>query len=377
MLWVDKHRPTNLQHLDFHKRLNEALLHLASTGDPPHLLFHGPSGGGKKTRIAAFLRAVFGPGVDKLKLEQRIFRCGQSKRPVDVATVSSNYHIEMNPADAGIYDTQVVQDVIKDIAQCGSLHGMMALPVAPQPRRAAEAGAAPIASQRDNIPAFKFVVLADVDRMTKGAQAALRRTMEKYAANCRLILCCESVSKVIKPVRSRCLLIRVRSPTNADIACTLQSVCSREQLRVPQAFTDSVARKSKRNLRRALLMMQACHTQKHSFRDAVALPVPDWERYITVAANDICQSQTPQQLLAVRAKLYELAANCIPATVIIKSLLHVLLHKVDSALKYEVIHWAAYYEHQLNMGTKEIFHVEAFVARFMSLYKQYLLSFFA
>ena len=369
MLWVDKHRPSNLRDLEFHKQLNEALLHLASTGDPPHLLFHGPSGSGKKTRIAAFLRAVFGAGVEKLKLEQRVFRCGQSKRPVDVATVSSNYHIEMNPADAGIYDTQVVQDVIKDIAQCGSLHGMMALPGAQ--------GEEDAASRQRVVPGFKFVVLADVDRMTRGAQAALRRTMEKYAANCRLILCCESVSKVIKPVRSRCLMIRVCSPTNKDVADTLQSVCAREQIRVPQTFTDSIARKSQRNLRRALLMVQACHTQKCPLQDGGALPLPDWERFVSIVANNICQSQTPQQLLTIRAQLYELAANCVPAKVIIKSLLQVLLNKVDSDLKYEVVHWAAHYEHQLNLGSKGIFHLEAFVARFMSLYKQYLLSFFA
>jgi hypothetical protein len=36
--------------------------------------------------------------------------------------------------------------------------------------------------------------------------------MEKYADNCRLILCCESLSKLIEPLRSRCLAIRVAAP---------------------------------------------------------------------------------------------------------------------------------------------------------------------
>ena len=38
----------------------------ASAGDFPHLLFCGPSGAGKKTRISAFLRDLYGPGVDKV-----------------------------------------------------------------------------------------------------------------------------------------------------------------------------------------------------------------------------------------------------------------------------------------------------------------------
>ncbi|EIE82454.1 hypothetical protein RO3G_07159 [Rhizopus delemar RA 99-880] len=31
--------------------------------------------------------------------------------------VSSNYHLELNPSDLGIYDRVIVQDVIKSIAQ--------------------------------------------------------------------------------------------------------------------------------------------------------------------------------------------------------------------------------------------------------------------
>jgi hypothetical protein len=36
---------------------------------------------------------------------------------VEVTTVASVYHVEMNPGDAGIYDRYIVQDVIKEIAQ--------------------------------------------------------------------------------------------------------------------------------------------------------------------------------------------------------------------------------------------------------------------
>mgnify|MGYP001792869073 FL=1 len=57
------------------------------------------------------------------------------------------------------------------------------------------------------------VVMNDVDQLTKDAQHALRRTMEKYVASCRLILVCTSTSKVIPAIRSRCLAIRVAAPT--------------------------------------------------------------------------------------------------------------------------------------------------------------------
>jgi hypothetical protein len=47
----------------------------------------------------------------------------------------------------------------------------------------------------------------------------------------------------------------------------------------------------------------------------------------------------------------------------------------EDALKPEVIKWAAFYEHRCKMGSKQIFHLEAFVAKYMRLYERYVLYF--
>ena len=48
-----------------------------------------------------------------------------------------------------------------------------------------------------------------------------------------------------------------------------------------------------------------------------------------------------------------------------------MIPKTDDALKPEVIKWAAFYEHRCKMGSKQIFHLEAFVAKYMRLYERY------
>jgi len=83
--------------------------------------------------------------------------------------VSSNFHVELSPGDAGLNDRNVVQQVIREMAS----HKVIGT-TAP----------------------YKIVVLQEVDRLTRQAQAALRRTMEKYASSCRLILVCRIQSAV-------------------------------------------------------------------------------------------------------------------------------------------------------------------------------------
>eukprot|EP01095_Lingulamoeba_sp_RSL-Kostka_P008597 TRINITY_DN290_c0_g1_i3.p1 TRINITY_DN290_c0_g1~~TRINITY_DN290_c0_g1_i3.p1 ORF type:complete len:206 (-),score=48.99 TRINITY_DN290_c0_g1_i3:328-945(-) len=193
-LFVDKYRPNSMEKLEIHEEINEQLSTLVQSGDLPHLLFCGPNGAGKKTRISVTLKEIFGNAADKLKVEQKTwdFQLPSRKIKVDVTMVSSIYHIEITPADAGIRDSLVVQRVIKEIAS--------SIPL----------------DSTTNQKTFKVVVLNEVDRLSKNAQHALRRTMEKYSSTCRIILNCTHSSKIIEPLRSRCLLWQHSKHRNSE-----------------------------------------------------------------------------------------------------------------------------------------------------------------
>ena len=63
-----------------------------------------------------------------------------------------------------------------------------------------------------------MVIINEADSLTRDAQAALRRTMEKYMANMRIILCANSTSRLIAPIKSRCLLVRVAAPDDNEVS---------------------------------------------------------------------------------------------------------------------------------------------------------------
>ncbi len=94
--------------------------------------------------------------------------------------------------------------------------------------------------------------------------------------------------------------------------------------------------------------------------------------FIETLATTVLEEQSPERLRMARDKLYELLTNCIPPDVIIKTLTAVLMRKVDNQIKHDVVRWAAFYEHRMSTGTKPIFHLEAFVAKFMAIYKRWV-----
>ncbi|KAJ1972147.1 Replication factor C (RF-C) subunit [Dimargaris xerosporica] len=347
-LWVDKYRPTALDKLSYHAGLSTNLKKLAASGDLPHLLVYGPSGAGKKTRIVATLREIYGPGVEKLKIDLRTF-VTPSNRKIELHIVTSNYHLELNPSDVGIYDRIVIQDMIKEVAQTQQVDTN---------------------AQRK----FKVVVINEADALSKEAQHALRRTMEKYMANIRIILCCNTTSKIISPIRSRCLLLRVAAPTTDDIVQALQAVAKKESLKLPHPLALRIADASERNLRRAILMLETARVQQYPFSEDQAVPLADWQQFIKTVAQAMLQEQSPQRMQQVRNNLYELLTHCIPPSLVIKTLAFELINQVNQSLKTEISQQAAFYEHRLTSGQKPIFHLEAFVAKFMSIYKRFLME---
>ncbi len=67
--------------------------------------------------------------------------------------------------------------------------------------------------------------------MTSGAQQALRRTMEIYSNTTRFALACNTSSKIIEPIQSRCAIVRYTKLGEKDLLERLLFVCQQEKVR--------------------------------------------------------------------------------------------------------------------------------------------------
>ena len=353
-LWVDKYRPKTLGKLSYHESISQNLQALAKSGDFPHLLIYGPSGAGKKTRVYATLHEIFGPLVDKLKIDVKTFST-LSSRKLEFNVLSSPYHLEITPSDMGNNDRVVIQDLLKDVALVEQVDFT---------------GNSSKAKHR-----FKIVIINEADSLSRDAQAALRRTMEKYSSNIRLVLICNSISNIIPPIKSRTLLVRIPSPTNTEIANILAGVASKEEIKFngddAQAiqFLHKVAELANRNLRRALLGFETLSMQNETINVNAPLNALqlDWELIIKNLAQTIARSRNVATLAKVRVVFYELLSHCIPPKIILKTLLFDLMahYMNNQELVTELVAIAAQFDERLSLGQKSIFHLEGFVAKAM------------
>ncbi|ODQ81703.1 hypothetical protein BABINDRAFT_58302 [Babjeviella inositovora NRRL Y-12698] len=348
-LWVDKYRPKSLEATDYHPEIADRLKALASSSDFPHLLVYGPPGAGKKTRILATLQQLYGPAVEKMKIDVRQFQTA-SNRKLEFNVVSSSYHLEITPSDMGNNDRVVIQDLLKEVAQTEQV-------------------------DFSGKHRFKVVIINEADSLTRDAQAALRRTMEKYSGNIRLVLLSNTTSNIIPPIKSRCLLVRVAAPSEAEVATILDKVCKKESVSVVETERSQVlqlmAAHSGRNLRKALLLLEAMVMQN----DHLSLKTPviqlDWEGVIRDLTASVLKERSVAKLQLARTVFYELLSHCIPAKVILKTVCWELLRGVQrDSLKVEIIELASVFDERLSLGQKAIFHLEGFLAKVMVAMEQ-------
>merc|ERR1711904_482016 len=80
----------------------------------------------------------------------------------------------------------------------------------------------------------------------------------------RLILSCTNISRVLKPIISRCLCIRISAPTLNEMISILMKIRDKENFYFDYNFADRVAKESGRNLHMCMLTLENASFQQYS-----------------------------------------------------------------------------------------------------------------
>ena len=165
-LWVEKYRPSKLDSYIGNQHLRSKVKVYIESGDLPHLLLYGRAGTGKTT-LAKLL----------------------------VNNIDCDY-LYINASDENSVD--VVREKVKNFASTLGFKEM------------------------------KVIILDECDYITPNAQAALRNLMETFSKNCRFILTCNYVERIIDPIQSRCQSFQIVPPDRKEVAVHLNTILTKE-----------------------------------------------------------------------------------------------------------------------------------------------------
>ncbi|KAH9385521.1 replication factor C subunit 3/5 [Nematocida major] len=351
----DKYRPQSLEAM---QRVSAAnILKGLPLSSVSNLILTGPEGAGKRTLFSAFIKHTL-QSTPVFHAYTSTYEVSPSKS-VEVEFLESKEVLEVKIEGLGGYDKKVLQKVASDISATKSIKTIISMSSSgAQAGTPKEAGA----SARANMP--KILLIPDGHLLSTGAQMALRRVLEKGASNFRLVILTTSVSHLIPAFRSRFLVCRVPSPTDQELAEMVREIAVAEGMPVPCEAVNKIVSLSNGNIRVALSLLElAIHRE----------PVSEapWDATISSLVKGIQTSPSIKFLIETRGVVYSLLTQHLPANHIMLSIMQGLLKKEKAVDRAKTItELAAKYTGRLCAGTKDMFHIEAFIANAMVLYTE-------
>ena len=174
--WVEKYRPNSFEDIVLDPINKKILENIIKMEHFPNLLFYGPPGTGKTTSVINLIQAY-----------QK--KCNQK-----------NLMIHLNASDERGID--IIRNQINTFVNSKSLfnNGM------------------------------KFVILDEVDYMTKNAQIALRYLLQDYKYNVRFCLICNYISRIDEALQNEFVRLRFNQLPESEIIKFLNIINEKENL---------------------------------------------------------------------------------------------------------------------------------------------------
>lgn len=308
----------------FHLDILNILKIISNDNSIPHIVFYGPLGSGKRLLIKKFLEMLYDSDINK-ETDTIYTINGSGNTEKSVIIKQSNYHIVIEPQDNN-FDKFLVQHIVKEYAKKIPLNAFK--------------------TQKS----FKVVLINNMDKLSYYAQTSLRRTMEKYSYICRFIMWTNSLSKIIEPIRSRCMCIRVNSPSYDELFNLLFMINFKDKLNMSLYDYTYIINNCDRNIKKTLWLLEL---QKYGLV---------YNNSLKSVINLILEDIKNNNIDNIRELLYKLIVaniNCSDIVVLLtKGLCKLNLSIYDL---YKIIEAASLYEYNIVRGRRDIIHMEAFV----------------
>lgn len=205
--WVEKYRPSTLENIVLDDMNKTILQNIIIKNTFPNLLFYGPPGTGKTTTI-----------INLIEKYQEVYN-----------QQDTSLKIHLNASDErGI---EVIRNQINNFVNTKTFF----------------------------TKGLKFVILDEVDYMTKNAQQALHYLIQQYSDNIRFCLICNYVSKIESSLQNEFIHLRFSQLPESDVFTFLKNIVEKEQINISDDNIKAIIGIFKSDIRSMINFIQGNH----------------------------------------------------------------------------------------------------------------------
>jgi replication factor C subunit 3/5 len=203
--WVEKYRPTNFQNIVLNDENKTIFSNIFKKNYMPNLLLYGPPGTGKTTTIINLINEY------------------QKKNNQE----NKGLMIHLNASDERGID--IIRNQINNFVNSKTMFSN----------------------------GIKFVVLDEIDYMTKNAQQALKYLLQEYKENIRFCLICNYISKIDESLQNEFVKLRFNQLPKEDIVKFLSEINIQEDLKLSINQLESIYNTYQSDMRSMINYMQS------------------------------------------------------------------------------------------------------------------------
>jgi len=204
-VWVEKYRPKIFQEIVLDTLNKQILSNIIETQYFPNLLFYGPPGTGKTTTIINLINA-YQEKIGVKKKDLIIHLNASDERGIDIIRNQINFFVNSKP----LFNNGI-----------------------------------------------KFVILDEVDYMTKNAQQALRYLLQNYTCNVRFCLICNYISRIDEGLQNEFIRLKFNQLPKEKIISFLNNISISENLNFSPKTLSSIQNLYKSDIRSMINFIQS------------------------------------------------------------------------------------------------------------------------